>query len=59
MPEWIFLKPLKCGKGTGAAYNSIRKTVKHIDEDVVMNEMIESVCDVIYKDGFVQNVEKF
>ena len=54
-----FLKPLKCGKGTGAAYNTIRKTVKHIYEDVVMNEMIESVCDVIYKDGFIQNVEKF
>jgi histidine ammonia-lyase len=53
-----FLKPLKCGRGTRAAYNIIRKTVKHIDEDVVMNEQIESVCDVIYKEDFIINIER-
>lgn len=53
-----FLKPLKCGKGTGAAYRSVRRSVKHIDEDIVLNEHIQSVCDVIFKDGFIENVER-
>ena len=53
-----FLKPLKCGKGTGAAYNAIRKNVKHIDEDILMSEHINAVCDVIFREGFIENVEK-
>ncbi len=53
-----FLKPLKCGKGTGAAYKLVRRSVKHIDEDIVLNEHIQSVCDVIFKDGFIENVER-
>ena len=53
-----FLKPLKCGKGTAVAYDSLRRTVKHIDEDVMMNNTIESVCDVIYRDGFVDKCRK-
>lgn len=53
-----FLKPLKCGKGTDTAYNIVRRSVRHIDEDVIMNEMIESVCDVIYKEDFILKVEK-
>ncbi|MBL8016954.1 MAG: histidine ammonia-lyase [Ignavibacteria bacterium] len=53
-----FLKPLKCGRGTGSAYSQLRKTVKHIREDVVMSEHIQSVCDVIFSDVYVDNVEK-
>ena len=53
-----FLKPLKCGKGTGTAYNAIRKNVKHIDEDILMSEHINAVCDVIFREGFIESVEK-
>jgi len=52
-----FLKPLKCGKGTGAAYNTIRKSVKHISDDVITNEYIENVSGVIYSDGFLSHIE--
>lgn len=53
-----FLKPLKCGKGTGTAYNAIRQNVKHIDEDILMSEQINAVCDVIFRQGFIENIEK-
>jgi len=52
-----FLKPLKCGAGTNAAYNQVRKSVKHISDDVVMSEYIQSVSDVIYNNSFVRNIE--
>lgn len=53
-----FHKPLKCGKGTGSAYSQLRKNVKHINEDVVMSEQIQSVCDVVFSDVYIENVEK-
>jgi histidine ammonia-lyase len=53
-----FLKPLKCGKGTGAAYSQVRRSVKHIGSDVYMNEYIQSVSDVIFSEKFTGNVEK-
>lgn len=53
-----FLKPLKCGKGTGTAYTAIRKSVKHIDEDISMSEHINAVCDVIFREGFIEDIEK-
>lgn len=53
-----FLKPLKCGNGTGAAYSQVRNKVKHISDDVVMNDHIESVCDVIFSGSFIERVEK-
>lgn len=53
-----FLKPLKCGKGTSPAYAQVRKNVPHISEDVVMSEYIQSVCDTIFNNDFVTNVEK-
>ncbi|MBZ0204287.1 MAG: histidine ammonia-lyase [Ignavibacteria bacterium] len=52
-----FLKPLKPGAGTRAAYTQFRKRVKHISYDVLMHEYIQSACDVIYSDTFVSNVE--
>jgi histidine ammonia-lyase len=52
-----FLKPLKPGKGTIQAYKEIRKYVKHISDDVVLNEYIRSVCDVIYSKIFIGKVE--
>lgn len=53
-----FLKPLKCGNGTKAAYDEIRKNVKHIDEDVLTNEHINSVCDVIFRNDFINKAEQ-
>lgn len=52
-----FLKPLKCGKGTNAAYKLIRESVKHISEDVITNEYIENIADVIYSDRFLSYIE--
>ncbi|MCI0448492.1 MAG: histidine ammonia-lyase [Chlorobi bacterium] len=52
-----FLKPLKCGIGTNLAYRNIRKAVKHIADDVMISGCIQSVCDVIYNDNFLRNVE--
>lgn len=52
-----FLKPLKPGKGTLQAYKEVRKAVKHISDDVVMNEYIQSVCDAVYSKVFVKSVE--
>jgi histidine ammonia-lyase len=52
-----FLKPLNCGIGTNAAYKQIRKSVNHIDSDVLMSEYIQTICDVIYNDNFIPNIE--
>lgn len=52
-----FLKPLKCGTGTGAAYSMIRRSVKHITDDIYTNDYIQQVCDVIYSSEFVRMVE--
>lgn len=52
-----FLKPLKCGAGTGEAYMQVRKSVKHIIDDVLINDYIQSVSDVIYSGMFIKNVE--
>lgn len=52
-----FLHPLKCGAGTAAAYSQIRKNVKHITDDVLISEYIQSVCDTIYSGSFIKNIE--
>ncbi len=53
-----FLKPLKCGVGTGEAHAKLRKKVKHIEEDVNISNYIESTADVIYDEGFLGAVER-
>lgn len=53
-----FLKPLKCGVGTNAAYTQVRQNVTFISDDVIMNDHIQSICDVIYSSSFVSTVEK-
>jgi histidine ammonia-lyase len=52
-----FLKPLKCGLGTGAAYSQIRKTLKHIESDVMISMYTQHICNVIYSPPFLRNVE--
>jgi histidine ammonia-lyase len=53
-----FLQPLKCGKGTGAAYDMIRQKVDHIVRDVLVSDYIESAAAVIFGSGFVESVEQ-
>jgi len=52
-----FLRPLKCGAGTEAAYRLIRKSARHISDDVLLSSYIQAVSDVIYSDEFVKNIE--
>ncbi len=52
-----FLKPLKCGTGTGAAHGEFRKSVKHIEEDVILNEYIEYASGAIYAPAFLEKIE--
>jgi histidine ammonia-lyase len=53
-----FLKPLKCGAGTAAAYNEIRKKIKHIDTDVNISNYIATICDAVYDRRFINSIEK-
>jgi histidine ammonia-lyase len=52
-----FLKPLKCGNGTGIAYSDFRKSVKHIGEDVIVSEYIECASGAIYNPAFLEKIE--
>lgn len=53
-----FLRPLKCGKGTENAYRLLRKSVKHIDEDVNTANYIAKTADVIFSSEYLSSVEK-
>jgi histidine ammonia-lyase len=53
-----FLRPLKAGKGAETAYKIIRNGVPHINEDVILNEYIESVSGVIFAKDFISRIEK-
>lgn len=53
-----FHLPMKSGKGIDTAFNLIRKKVKHISEDGILNLEIENIREVIMSDNFLQTVEK-
>lgn len=53
-----FLKPLKCGTGTTAAYNVIRKHVKALKEDRIIYTDIEKIVELIKNDSIIEAVEK-
>ena len=53
-----FLKPLKCGKGTTAAYNELRKVVRPLEKDRVMFKDIEKVISLVEDDKLLRSVEK-
>ncbi len=53
-----FLRPLKCGKGTENAYRLLRKSVKHIDEDINTANYIAETADVIFSREYLSSVEK-
>ncbi len=53
-----FLKPLKCGKGTSAAYKLIREKVKPIKRDRILFPQIESVIELVESGELLNEVEK-
>ncbi len=52
-----FLRPLKSGKGSEAAYSHIRKYSDHIKEDVILDEEINNIAGIIFNDAFIEAVE--
>lgn len=53
-----FLKPLKCGKGTMAAYGRIREKVKPLEHDRILYEDIQSVLNLLRDGDILTAVEK-
>ncbi|MBV6512233.1 MAG: Histidine ammonia-lyase [Ignavibacteriaceae bacterium] len=52
-----FLKPLSCGKGTGAAYNFIRERIPHLDKDRILHDDIAKALQYIKDDSLLASVE--
>ncbi|MBU0476114.1 MAG: histidine ammonia-lyase [Bacteroidetes bacterium] len=53
-----FLKPLKCGKGTNAAFSEIRKHVPPLEEDRIMHIDINKVINLVVDGSLLKKVEK-
>jgi histidine ammonia-lyase len=53
-----FHTPLKCGKGTHAAYQMIRKHIRHLDEDRVLHDDIQKALMLVKDGSILQQVEK-
>jgi histidine ammonia-lyase len=53
-----FRKPLKPGKGTQAAYDIVRKHVKHLDEDRPLYPDIIKMAKVVESREILKAVEK-
>lgn len=53
-----FLKPMKCGTGTNAAYEAVRKEVSPIEEDRLMYEDIKKLNKMICNDVILNSVEE-
>lgn len=52
-----FLRPLKSGKGAEAAYQYIRKHIKHISNDTVTGDLILKMAEIVYDEKFLECVE--
>ena len=53
-----FLKPLKCGVGTDAAYRTIRKKIKPLGNDRVMHTDIDKISELVLNGSLLKEVEK-
>jgi histidine ammonia-lyase len=53
-----FLKPLKCGKGTTAAYKRIRKSVAPMMKDRIVYTDINKVLELVQNGGILDAVKK-
>jgi histidine ammonia-lyase len=52
-----FLKPKKPGKGTSAAYRTIRKVIKPLDGDRLLYDDVKKVAELIKNDILLKSVE--
>ncbi len=53
-----FLKPLKPGIGTTAAYNEIRKVIKPLNGDRLLHSDIKKIAELVKQDIILNQVEK-
>ncbi len=53
-----FLKPLKCGKGTNAAYKEIRKHISPLGKDRIMHIDIDKMSSLVETGTLLEKVEK-
>ena len=53
-----FHKPLKCGKGTNAAYQTIRKNISFINHDRILHNTIQQALALVKNGSVLNNVEK-
>jgi histidine ammonia-lyase len=53
-----FHSPLKCGKGTGAAYDLIRSRIPHLNRDRVLHDDIQKALELVRSEAVLKNVEK-
>lgn len=53
-----FLKPLKCGKGTNAAYSIIRKNIPTLKKDRIVKSDIDKIIELVQSGAVLKEVEK-
>jgi histidine ammonia-lyase len=53
-----FHKPLKCGKGTNAAYKAIRKSIAPLEKDRLLHDDIQKALSLVKNGNVLENVEK-
>lgn len=53
-----FLRPLKCGIGTNAAYKTIRKFIPPLKEDRILKNDIDKILLLVKSDKILSEVEK-
>jgi histidine ammonia-lyase len=53
-----FLKPLKCGIGTTAAYNKIRQVIKPLNHDRELHLDIQKLLSIVKDNNLLNFVEK-
>ncbi len=53
-----FHEPLKCGKGTNAAYSLIRENIPHLTEDRILYDDIQTSLDLLRENKILDHVEE-
>ncbi|MBS3946097.1 MAG: histidine ammonia-lyase [Melioribacter sp.] len=53
-----FLKPLKCGVGTNAAFNTIRKNIPFLKRDRILKNDLDKILKLVGDNEILKNVER-
>jgi len=53
-----FLKPLKCGIGTNAAYRTVRKRIPTLSRDRILKNDLDKISELVLSGEILQNVER-